>query len=74
MALFALLGILAGLRLRLVKMPAEGYRRLPSGPALRGSQTLVCPAIALFRATADAALRLRQGFAAHVIRTKIAHF
>ena len=67
MALFALLGVLRG-------FPAAAYRRTPSCPALRGPKTLACPAIALFRATADAALRLRQGFAARVIRTKIAHF
>ena len=67
MALFALLGVLRG-------FPAAAYRRTPPCPALRGPQTLACPAIALFRATADAALRLRQGFAARVIRTKIAHF
>ena len=67
MAIFVLLGVLRG-------FPAAAYRRTPSCPASRGPQTLVYPAIALFRATADAALRLRQGFAARVIRTKIAHF
>jgi len=30
--------------------PAAAYRGTPSCPALRGPQTLACPAIALFRA------------------------
>ena len=51
MALFALLGVLRG-------FSGCGVQ------AYASPQTLVCPAIALFRATADAAL----------IRTKIAHF
>jgi hypothetical protein len=55
MVLFFLIDVLCG-------FPAAAYRHTPSCPALRGLQTLACPAIALFQAEADAALRLRQGF------------
>jgi hypothetical protein len=75
MAFFALLGVLSPRRglyppackpYGLEAEPeAAGFRL----PAVRGAQTLACPAIALFWPTADAALRLRQGFAARVIRT-----
>jgi len=51
MTLFALLGVLRG-------FPGCGVQTYAS------PKTHACPAIALFRATADAALRPRQGFAA----------
>ena len=68
MALFALLGVLRGVA------PAACEEIGCGVQAYASPQTLACPAIALFRATTDAALRLRQGFAARVIRTKIVHF
>jgi hypothetical protein len=78
MALFALLGVLSPRR-RLYEPEAAGFRLRRTGVRLHvpraGSENPCLSRHSPFlRATADAALRLRQGFAARVIRTKIAHF
>ena len=72
MAFFVLLGVILG-------FPAAAYRRTPSCPALQGLQTFACPAIARFRATADAAPVRQTGFrillkinGLNLLRTKIA--
>ena len=67
MALFALLVVLRG-------FPAAAYKSTPSCPALRGPKTLACLAIALFRATADAAPAKMSGISHLIYKCKVLSF
>jgi len=74
MALFALLGVLGGIAPAACKDAGRGVQTYAFLSRFAGTANPCLSRHSLFRATAGATLRLRQGFAARVIRTKIALF